>query len=183
MGPAEEVFGYWANLNHPSIPVDDTAVAVVRFRGGGLGVLTLSNAQNPGIGGRIHVHGSNGASIGTRTDTGSMFISGVTTSVEPAVNDLWTIEGEAGLLEGWRAEDRAFGLAHDPLSWFHERQIADFLDAVSDHREPAVTGDDGRGVVELFTAIYRSQRDGAPVRLPLAPELARDDMDGRLGAR
>jgi predicted dehydrogenase len=180
MGPAEEVFGYWANLNHPSIPVDDTAVAVIRFRGGGLGVISVSNAQSPGIGGRIHVHGSNGASIGTQTDTGSMFISGVTTSVEPAVNDLWTIQGEADLLPGWQAEDRAFGTGRDVMTWFHERQIADFLDAVAADRAPAVSGEDGRAVVELFTAIYRSQRDGVPVRLPLAPERDREDMDGRL---
>jgi predicted dehydrogenase len=183
MGPAEEVFGYWDTFNHPSIPVDDTAVAVVRFRSGGLGVLTLSNAQNPGLGGRIHVHGSNGASIGTRTDTGSMFISGVTTSVEPAVNDTWTVPGEESQLEGWQADDLAFAVGRDVMTWFHERQIEAFLDAVVEDRAPVVTGADGRGVVELFTAIYRSQRDGMPVRLPLAPELDRDDMDGRLAAR
>lgn len=180
MGEADEVFGYRANANHPSIEVEDTAVGVVRFRSGGLGVLTLSNAQHPGIGGRIHVHGSNGASIGTQTDTGSMFISGVTTSVEPAVNDLWTVDGEDGLLAGWQAEDRAFGAAHDALTWFHEHQVEDFLAAVAEDRQPAVDGADGRRVVELFTALYRSQRDGLPVRLPLAPEADRADMDGRL---
>ena len=48
MGPVEELFGYWDNLAHPGIEVDDTAVAVVRFRSGGLGDVLLSNAQNPG---------------------------------------------------------------------------------------------------------------------------------------
>jgi predicted dehydrogenase len=28
-----------------------------------------------------------------------------------------------------------------------------------------VTGEDGKAVVELFTAIYRSNREGRPVRL------------------
>ena len=36
-----------------------------------------------------------------------------------------------------------------------------------DDREPAVTAADGRAVVELFTAIYRSSQSGAPVDLPL----------------
>ena len=49
MGPVEELFGYWDNLAHPGIEVDDTAVAVVRFRGGGLATILLSNAQNPGL--------------------------------------------------------------------------------------------------------------------------------------
>ena len=35
-------------------------------------------------------------------------------------------------------------------------------------------------MVELFTAIYRSQRDHRPVAFPLVPEMDRDDLDGRL---
>jgi predicted dehydrogenase len=46
-------------------------------------------------------------------------------------------------------------------------QIRDFLCAVRDCREPAVTAADGRAVVELFTAIYRSSHVGMPVCLPL----------------
>jgi hypothetical protein len=34
--------------------------------------------------------------------------------------------------------------------------------------------------VELFTAIYRSQRDGGPVAFPLQAESERSDLDGRL---
>lgn len=37
MGEIEEVSGYWANLNHPYIEVEDTAVAMIRFKSGGLG--------------------------------------------------------------------------------------------------------------------------------------------------
>ena len=37
MGPIDELFGYWANLNHPTIEVEDTAVAVVRFKKRGTG--------------------------------------------------------------------------------------------------------------------------------------------------
>ena len=182
MGPIEELSGYWGNLNHPAIPVDDTAVAVMRFRGGGLGVVVASNSQRPGIGGSLHVHGSNGSSVGTLTDSGSMFISGVTERVEPAINDLWTIDGEADRLAAWQAEDRAFAIDHDPMWWFHERQIEDFLAAIVEDRPPAVDGAEGRKVVELFTAIYRSQRDHRPVAFPLVPEADRDDLDGRLAA-
>ena len=32
MGDIDEVFGYWSNLNHPYIEVEDTAVAVIRFK-------------------------------------------------------------------------------------------------------------------------------------------------------
>ena len=47
MGPIEEISGYWANLNHPTIEVDDTAVAVIRFQNGGLGSIVTSVSQKP----------------------------------------------------------------------------------------------------------------------------------------
>ncbi|MBY0455722.1 MAG: Gfo/Idh/MocA family oxidoreductase, partial [Gemmataceae bacterium] len=48
MGPVAEASGYWANLNHPSVEVDDTAVASLRFRNGGLGSVVTSLSQKPG---------------------------------------------------------------------------------------------------------------------------------------
>jgi predicted dehydrogenase len=54
------------------------------------------------------------------------------------------------------------------MTHYHKLQLADFLDAVSENREPLVGPDDGRRVVELFTAVYRSQKEHASQRLPLA---------------
>ena len=99
MGPIAEVFGYWDNFNHPYIEVEDTAIAVVRFQNGGMGTILVSNAQKPGFYGKIHVHGSNGASVGVQTDGGSPFVAGVTEVVEPPINDIWTIPGEEHLLK------------------------------------------------------------------------------------
>lgn len=167
MGPVEEVFGYWANLNHPYIEVEDTAVAVLRFASGALGQILVSNSQRPGLYGRIHVHGRNGSSVGVQTETGSSFVAGVTSRVEPAFNDVWTIPGESGLLDQWQQEDRARAEAVDPMTHYHRLQIADFVDAIANGRQPLVTGDDGRNAVELFTAVYESQRSRTPIRLPI----------------
>jgi len=167
MGEVEEVFGYWANLNHPTIEVEDTAVAVVRFKGGGLGSIMVSNSQNPGISGRVSVHGSNGASVGVQTDGGSMFIAGTTKIADAAFNDIWTVPGEEHMPAKWRQEDDALFSSVNPMEHFHRLQIEDFLQSVIAGRPPAVTAADGRRVVELFTAIYRATRDGRPVRLPV----------------
>jgi len=53
------------------------------------------------------------------------------------------------------------------MTHYHKMQLADFLDAVSEDREPLVNAEAGRHVVELFTAIYRSQLEHAPQRCPL----------------
>src|SRR5262249_12564549 len=152
-GPVDEVFGHWTNANHPEIEVEDTAVATVRFRSGALATIVASNAQNPGVRGRIHVHGSNGASIGVQTEAGSMFISGVTTSVDPPINDLWTIDGEADLLPSWQEIDQRVGADDDVMTRYHLLQIQEFLAAVGEGRRPMVDGHDGRNVVEISTAI------------------------------
>lgn len=167
MGPIAEVSGYVANLNHPTIEVEDTAVAVVRFKSGALGAIVASNGQNPGLYGNVHVYGSNGTAVGVQTDGGSMFISGVSTAVEPAINDVWTVLGEAEQLEIWQAQDRQRTQEIDSMSHYHRLQIEDFLQTVSTDRSPLVPGIEGRKAVELFEAIYRAHREGSSIRLPL----------------
>jgi len=109
-----------------------------------------------------------------------MFVAGMSGIQEPPVNDIWTIPGEEHLLKDMVKEDSDFfNSLPNPVEYFHERQIEDFLSAVMDGRKPLVTGEDGRVTVEIFTAIYRSNRDKMPVRWPLLPE-NRDDFDGRL---
>jgi len=165
MGPAVELYAYWDNYNHPSIEVDDTVVASVRFKNGGMGSIVLSNSQRPGLYGKLHVHGSSGASVGAEIDSGSPFISGVTEKMDPPFNDIWTIPGEERELESWNREDRS--RPWNVMTHYHKMQLADFLDAVSEDREPLVNAEAGRHVVELFTAIYRSQLEHAPQRFPL----------------
>lgn len=180
MGEVEEVYGIWRNLNHPYIEVEDTALAVIKFRNGGIGNVIVSNSQKPGIYGKVHVHGENGASAGVQTDGGAMFIAGMKGILEPPVNDLWTIPGEEELAEKWKMEDVRHFSSIDPMTHYMERQIEDFLFALDENRDPLVTGEDGRRTVELFTAIYRSTRDNLPIKLPLYPENI-NDMDGRSG--
>ena len=165
MGPAAEVSGYWANVNHPTVEVDDTAVASIRFANGGLGSIATSVSQKPGIYTKVHVHGSNGASVGVETDRGATFVAGMSGVAAPPLNDLWTVPGEEDRLAGFQAEDRAAFEKVDGTSYYHALQFADFLGAIRSGRPPLVTGEAGRAVVELFAAIYRSSREGRPVVL------------------
>lgn len=165
MGEPQEVYGVWRNLNHPYIEVDDTALAIVKFKNGGLGNILVSNSQKPGIYGKVHVHGENGGSVGVQTDGGALFIAGRSSITDPPVNDLWTVPGEEGKLAGFVAEDTAFFNQIDATVYYFGVQIADFCEAIRDERPPLVTGEDGRKVVALFQAIYESTRTGLPVTL------------------
>ncbi|WP_420148075.1 Gfo/Idh/MocA family protein [Spirosoma sp.] len=165
MGDIEEVYGVWRNLNHPYIEVDDTALAIIKFKNGGLGNIIVSNSQKPGIFGKVHVHGENGASVGVQTDGGALFIAGMSTITDPPVNDLWTVPGEESQLAQFVAEDTEFFKTIDATVYYFGLQIAEFRDAIRENRPPMVTGEDGRKVVALFQAIYESTRTGLPVKL------------------
>lgn len=168
MGPVEEIIGYAKNLNHPTVEVEDTAIACLRFRNGGLGSIVVSLSQRPGIYSKVHIHGSNGASVGVQTDTGATFIAGMSEMGNPALNDIWTVPGEEGQLTEWIAEDRRqFTERRDP-DYYHKLQMRDFLQSLLAGKHPRVTAEDGRAVVEIFQALYLSNREGRPVRLPIS---------------
>lgn len=167
MGDVSEVYGVWKNLNHPYIEVEDTALAIIKFKSGAIASIVASNSQNPALYGKVHIHGSNGASVGVQTDGGAMFIAGVSSINEPPYNDIWTVKGEENMLEIWKKEDSDFFNSIDNMYYYHELQIEDFLNAVINNKKPFVDGLEGRKTVEIFTAIYRSTKNDKPVEFPL----------------
>lgn len=180
MGEIDELYGVWSNLNHPYIEVEDTANAIIKFKSGAIANIIVSNSQKPGIFGKVHIHGETGASVGVQTDGGAMFIAGMSNILEPPINDLWTVPGEEHMLKSWVKEDSDFFHSlKNPMEYFHERQIEDFLHALINGRKPLISGEDGRITVEIFTAIYRSTRDQRAIKWPLKPEF-KNDFDGRL---
>lgn len=167
MGDVDEVYGIWKNYNHPYIETEDTAVAVIKFKNGAVGNIIVSNSQNPGLYGNVHVFGSNGASVGVQTDGGSMFIAGMTSIAEAPFNDLWTIRGEEDMLEKWKKQDEAFFKSIDFTTHYHVVQINDFLTAIQEGRRPLVDGYDGRKCTELFEAVFRSTETNSVIKFPL----------------
>ena len=156
MGPFGEIQGFWDNFNHPYIEVEDSAVAVIRFKNGGLGSVLVSNSQKPGIYAKVHIHGSAAWSAGVQTDGGAMFIAGMSTITEPPLNDLWTIEGEKDMLDKFRTEDEAFFKTINPTVYFFTRQQEDFCDAIIKGRAPASSGEEGRETVKFIETILKT---------------------------
>ena len=169
MGEIDEISGYWANLNHPYIEVEDTALAMIRFKNGGLGSIVTSLSHGPSASTPRPISTRQRAPRwasrpGSRCDVRRRRVRDCR---EPPLNDLWTIPGEESLLSQFQTEDRARFGQINPTSHYHRLQIQDFLQAVRDDRPPLVTGDEGRIVVAMFTAIYRSQRERRPIKFPL----------------
>jgi predicted dehydrogenase len=158
MGPVEEVFCYWGNVIHPYIEVEDLAVAVVRFVGGGLGLIKASNCTNPWQRYGVTITGATGASANISWNNG----------YEAGHNFIWTIPGEEDNVPRWIAEEQAKGYKEMPD--FHAMQISEFLSAIRARRPPAVDGVEGRKTVEVIEAMYRSGQTGTSVHFPVPVE-------------
>jgi len=155
LGPVTEVFGRWAKLRDGDyIDVEDTAVATLVCANGALATIQASTNYNPQFGFHVQVHGTSGA-------TASVWE--MPEGVE-GITDIWTVPGEASAVHD-RARD---GDPRPGFPEFHRLQLEDFVQAIQEGRDPAVTGAEGKKALEIILAIYESTRTGLPVRLPLA---------------
>ena len=155
MGEATHVTGFTAMLAHERIEVEDTAVAVVRFKSGALGVIQATTSVYPGYPKTISIHGNNGSAVIEQEDV-------LRWDFNPPTPE------DAEVKIRFAAKVGASGGAADPkaISYEgHRRQLADFADAIRTNRAPAVDGREGRKAVQLICAIYESNRTGRVVTL------------------
>lgn len=147
-GTVKSVFGYTRHILR-NIEVEDTAAASLEFTSGALGSIVASTAITPACGRLLEIHGENGSII-----------------LEENRIIKWYVKDGADNFEQGRGETPpSAGDALAPPPDGHELQLAEFIDALENKREPAVTLYDGRRAVELITSIYKSSQTGAAVTL------------------
>lgn len=156
MGPAVRVTGRCDTLVHREIiEVEDTAAAIVEFDSGGIATIQAGTTFRPGLGVQVWVGDAQGRTMGL-----SEYPEGV------GFSDVSTVDGDRLLVAGAAGAtlgDLPLAEIHDQLAPYHAMQIADFVGAVRDGREPAVTGRDAVRSLSIVEAIYRSSAAGAPV--------------------
>jgi UDP-N-acetyl-2-amino-2-deoxyglucuronate dehydrogenase len=151
-GPVESVFGLTRRLHH-AIETEDTAAAVVNFRGGAIGVIQGSTSFFPGFSRRLEIHGENGSAI----------LDG---------NDItcWKLKESAGILsplEDLCSKDSSDG-ASNPMNLDiagHRRQIEDFIESIEQGRGVLVPGEEGLKALEIVLAVYQSSKEMRMVSL------------------
>jgi predicted dehydrogenase len=158
MGPARRVTGRCATLVHRGIiEVEDTAAAIVEFASGGIATIQAGTTFRPGLGVQVWVSDAAGRTVGL-----SEFPEGV------AFTDVSTVDGDRLLGAGPATAsmgDLPLAEIHDHLASYHAMQIEDFVAALREDREPAVTGLDAVRSLEIVEAIYRSSRTDTVVEI------------------
>ena len=122
-------------LTH-KIEVEDTATALLAFKGGALGVITASTCAYPGFERSLRIHG----------DKGFVFLN------ENRIERMLTRDGET-----IDRKLRPFGSAGDATaleSDLHRKQLENFVGAIRGEEELLVGGRDGRAAIKLIKDIY-----------------------------
>jgi len=139
MGDIESVRGYGSNFLHPELDYDDCTIASMKFKNGALGTLESGYAFRLGDH-RVKINGAGGtALIDFYNSTVSIVAKDKAKRIEPLISGT------------------------DP----NTAELQHFMDCLSKGKKPLTNGLEGRGAVEIATAITRSASSGMPVSLPL----------------
>lgn len=147
----EEVYGMTRQRFHHFLEAEDVGMAVVKFKSGTIGTIEgTTNVYPQNLEETLYLFG----------ESGTVKIGGKSTNNI----DVWNFadEGEEdqknkGLQE---ATSNVYGNGHTSL-------YADMIDAIENDRKPYVDAYAGRNALEMILAIYKSQKTGMPVKLPL----------------
>ena len=125
-----------------------TAVALLEFAHGGMGVIQGATSCWPGTAARIELRGDQGTIV---LEEGRIVTWQLADADDEEEAVMLSLEADAG------------SGSQDPMgigSENHRLQIQDLIEAIHDERTPAVAGAEGRKAVEIVRAIYRSTTTG-----------------------
>lgn len=157
----EEVYGATRQQFHRYLEAEDVGMAVVKFKNGAIATIEgTTNVYPRNLEETLYLFG----------EKGTVKIGGKSTNNI----DVWDFSDETGedvsnkhLQE---VTSNVYGNGHTSL-------YADMIEAIREDRKPYVDAVAGRNALEMVLAIYRSQKEGAPVRLPLK-NFKSEDMTG-----
>lgn len=157
----EEIYGATRQRFHDYLQAEDVGVAVIQFKNGAVGTIEgTTNVYPKNLEETLYVFG----------EKGTVKIGGTSTNNI----DVWDFADETdednqnkGLKE---QTSNVYGNGHTSL-------FADVIDAIKNDRKPYVDAYAGRNALEVVLSIYKSQKTGQPVMMPLK-DFASTDMVG-----
>jgi len=154
MPPIESIQAYTGRPGHPQIETEDTAVAVLRFTNGALGIIYGTTASYPGQFRRIEITGTKGTVIYTEDSFALWQFADERPEDEQIRKRFGKITGGGGV-----ADPAAIPYQN------HTRNFKAFVDALESGKDFSINGNEARKAVEVILAIYKSAKAQKPVKL------------------
>ena len=147
-----EVTAYTDNLNHDYIEAEDLGIALVKFKNGAYGIIEGTTDIYPkNLEETLYLFGEKGT-----VKAGGKSVN---------ILEEWIFEGQEENAEKIKEEysempKNIYGFGHTPL-------YKNVIEAINNNTKPLVDAEAGRRALELVLAIYKSAKEGRPVKLPL----------------
>ena len=137
------------------IEAEDFGAALVEFASGAVGIIEgTADVYPANLNETLSLFGENGSVV-----LGGLAVNKIETwrfSDAETVGDMEDIV----LNPNEKDPPTVYGFGHSAL-------YADFLDAIEKGRDPLISGEKGKKALEIILAIYKSQKTGQPVELPV----------------
>ena len=160
-GEVEEVYGQTRQQFHDYLEAEDVGMAVVKFKNGAIATIEgTTNVYPKNLEETLYIFG----------EKGTVKIGGTSTNNI----DVWDFADET------EADMKNKGLEEETNNVYgngHTSLFADMINSIQNGKKPYVDAYAGRDALELVLAIYKSQKEGIPVTLPLS-EFSSLDMTG-----
>ncbi len=139
---------------------EDNAILILEFENGAMAVAEESWTKLGGMDDRAEVHGSKGVAYAD-------LLHGNAIETYSATGYDYAVE-KAGSTVGW-----SFTIYEEIWNYGFVQEMAHFVDCVQNDKQPLVTGDDARVVLETIFAAYESAGTGRKVQLPFLTDAAK----------
>ena len=156
----EEIYGVTRQQFHNYLEVEDVGMAIIKFKSGAIGAIEgTTNVYPKNLEETLYIFGENGTVKIGGTSTNNI--------------DVWNFSDET------EADKKNKGFKEATSNVYgngHTRLFADVMDAIENDRKPYVDAVAGRNALEVVLSIYKSQKTGKPVKLPLK-DFSSEDME------
>lgn len=157
----DEVYGATRQRFHDYLEAEDVGMAVIKFKNGAIGTVEgTTNVYPENLEETLYIFGENGTVKLGGTSTNNIDVWKFADETEKDIRNRGLVEQTSNV----------YGNGHTSL-------FADVIDAIRKDRKPYVDAVAGRNALEVILAIYKSQKTGMPVKLPLE-DFASTDMKG-----
>jgi myo-inositol 2-dehydrogenase/D-chiro-inositol 1-dehydrogenase len=142
-----------ALIHQKRTQAEENSIVIVEFESGAVGVAENSWAKHGGMDDRVEVYGTGGVVYA------DLFMgNSALTYSEKGYG--YAME-KAGSTKGW-----SFTVFEEAFNQGYPQELKDFIECIREEKQPVVTGEDGRAVLEIMMAAYHSAGTGRKVKLP-----------------
>jgi UDP-N-acetyl-2-amino-2-deoxyglucuronate dehydrogenase len=151
-GYIEEVFAYTDRLLHNYIEAEDLGIALIKFSNGSYGIVEgTTNIYPTNLEETLYIFGQEGT-----VKVGGKSVNSI---------EEWLFSNQFENPKEIKQQysenpSNIYGFGHTPL-------YTNLIKAIQTNSSPYITGQDGKDALELVLAIYKSAKEGKPVKLPL----------------